>query len=372
MLHLFDKVYLEFDEKIDINYDRVVISDQYGIKMSEQLDKIAYGQLLAYGKTYDEALAGSDIVQLIKIIKVHADKSGRKVMVYCDIEAYKVFVSQWFKIVLPNLDLESFTTLLNYVIYNERAVSNTQLSSNYSIKLQCIWNDLSDITDSWNRQLALSNSRLELFKSLNLNLSYEFLIADYLSGSTNRKEQLKTTMHKFIRRWFKELFNDNRQMVLLNVGNHAFQRALGFYPTDIDITSVDPLSGIEQLEAYADNEIWEMDENFVTGAYGICNLENLSEEKVNALISTVLNVYSSYEGMQTDVSSFDVLDWAHIAARSEITDEELDEVLARIVEAPFDTNLVPRFDFQNVNFPLFMWFLRQKYENKDLTKFRLL
>ena len=56
MLHLFNKTYLEFDDKIEINFDRVVISDQYGIPMHQELDKVSYGELIQFGKSFDEVV----------------------------------------------------------------------------------------------------------------------------------------------------------------------------------------------------------------------------------------------------------------------------------------------------------------------------
>lgn len=50
MLHLFNKVYLEFDHKINVDIDRVVISNQFGIQMSTEFEKYTYGRLLAYAK----------------------------------------------------------------------------------------------------------------------------------------------------------------------------------------------------------------------------------------------------------------------------------------------------------------------------------
>lgn len=372
MLHLFNKVYLEFDEKIDINYDRVVISEQYGKMMSIELDKLAYGELIAYGASYDEVLAGSDLVQLVKRLKLHGDNTGKKIFVYCDKEAYKTFMAQWFKVILPNLDLETFNTLVNMLVYNERAVSNTQLSSNYSLKLQTIWDGLGDVTKYWNREPGLTNSRLELLKSLNLGMSYEFLIADHLSGSSKYTEQLKSTMHMFMRRWFKEILTDNRQMVLLNLTNHRFLTALGIDPELVDLTRLDPLAGIECLEYYADDSIWEMQSEIDKGIFGVCKIEGISDETARGLKETLFNVYDTFEGMNIDRSPFESFeDWLKIAAKDSITTQELDSILEYVTNKPFDTCLVPRFDFQNVNFVLLQYFLSQKFKEKDLSKFRL-
>ena len=172
-------------------------------------------------------------------------------------------------------------------------------------------------------------------------------------------------MHTFLRRWFKEAFTDNRQMVLLNIGNHRFQEALGIDSTRVDITSTHPLENIPQLSAYADNSIWENQGIF-------CNLEGLSETQINSLTSTIMGVYENFEGMEIDRSIFSLFNYLGAASRSELTKIEMDELLNFIINNPFDTNLVPRFDFQNVNFVLMLYFLRQKYESGDLSKFKLI
>jgi hypothetical protein len=364
MLHLFNKVYLEFDDRIEINFDRVVISEKYGIKMLEALDKVSQGELIKFGKTYDEVVL-FNMVAFIKTLKQFGDTSDKKIVIYCDKQAYKNFIAQWFKMILPSADYTTFKTIADHTIYNQRIVSNTQLSSVFSLNQTTLWENLDDLETHWTNVEQLTDDEKTEFKSIGLNLSYELLLADYLSGSTNYETELKKTMHTFLRRWFKESFTDNRQMVLLNIGNHRFQEALGIDSTKVDITSTDPLANIPELSAYADNSIWENQGIF-------CNLEGLSETQINSLNSTIMSIYEKFEGMEIDRSIFSLFDYLGAASRSELTKTEMDSLLDFIVNKPFDTNLVPRFDFQNVNFVLMLYFLRQKYESGDLSKFKLI
>jgi hypothetical protein len=363
MLHLFNKTYLEFDDKIEINFDRVVISNQYGIAMHQELDKISYGELIQYGKTFDEVIS-SDMIAFVKTLKEYSDASGKKIIIYCDKEAYKKFIAQWFKMILPSADYATFKTIVDYTIYNQRVVSNTQLSSVFALNQTTLWEDLDNLETYWSAANKPTDTKIAEFKAIGLNLSYELLLADYLSGSTDYEAQLKKTMHTFLRRWFKEAFTDNRQMVLLNIGNHRFQTALGIDATKVDITSADPLANIPQLSAYADDTIWEKQGIF-------CDLEGLTTEQIDSLTSTIINIYDKFEGMEIDRSIFSLFDYLGAASRSELTKVEMDELLDFIIDKPFDTNLVPRFDFQNVNFVLMLYFLRQKYESASLSKFKL-
>ena len=363
MLHLFNKVYLEFDDKIEINFDRVVISTVYGNKMYDALDKVSYGELLMYGKTYDDVVS-DDMIGFVQALKEFSDASNKKIIIYCDKEAYKKFIAQWFKIILPSADYTTFKTIVDHTIYNQRIVSNTQLSSVFALNQVTLWEDLDGLETHWSNAEQLTAAAVIQFKALGLNLSYELLLADYLSGSSNYEAELKKTMHTFLRRWFKEAFTDNRQMVLLNIANHRFQEALGIDATKVDITSVDPLANIPQLSAYADDSIWEKQGIF-------CDLEGLTETQIDSLTSTIIGVYEKFEGMKIDQSVFSVFNYLGAASRSELTKTEMDELLDFIVDNPFDTNLVPRFDFQNVNFVLMLYFLRQKHEGANLSKFKL-
>ena len=367
MLHLFNKVYLEFDDKIEINFDRVVISTVYGNKMYDALDKVSYGELLMYGKTYDEVIKDS-FIDFITVLKDHGNTSDKRIIIYCDKTSYKKLIARWFTLIFPNLDLESFKILVDFTIYNQRITSNTQLSSIHSVDLNATWLSLDDISLDFNSVPNLTEKEKTEFNRLNLKLSYEFLIANYLGGGTEYKEELRSTVQFFLLRWFKEMLTDNRQMVLLNLTNHQFQTSLNIDPTSINITQLDPLSSIPKFKYYADNEIWERNENM----YGICNLSGLSTDKLNGLINTIATVYQEFEGMKIDTSNFKIANWIHYVASEYLTDEQLGEILEFLVQTPFDTSGVPRFDFQNVNFPLFQYFLAEKYNERDLSKYRLL
>lgn len=364
MLHLFNKVYLEFDDKIEINFDRVVISERYGIQMLQQLDKVAYGQLISFGASYNEVVGG-DFAGFVATLRDFGKASNKKIIIYCDKEAYKKVIAQWFKSTLPNLDFDTFKNIVDYTVYNQRIVSNTQLSSVYSVDLNCLWEGLDDIQEAWDSTVEINPV---LFKNLELNYSYEFLMATYLSGDDSKKEELKATMHMFLRRWFKELLADNRQMVLFNIVNHKFLSTFDINPADIDITSLDPLSNIEQFKLYADDEIWERDQN----QYGVCKLEGLPAEKAEALVALLIKVYDEFEGMQIDRSVFGMLKFITAVTGEGLSDEDLDSIITYVVQTPCDTCLVPRFDFQNVNFPLLQYFLTEKFNERDLSKYRLL
>jgi hypothetical protein len=358
MLHLFNKVYVEFDNKINIDLDRVVISEQYGLPMATEYEKFTYGRLIRYAKSLNELNESIVFDEFILELKGHSERTNKKIMVYCDKENYLKFIASWMKLMMPTLDLDTFKDIGNLTIYRERCVSNTQLSSQNAVNIDSIFNPFTD--EDW--EYAWDN-KIEGQISpalMNVSISYELLLANYLAGDRNYVEPLLATAHRFLRRFFQEIFTDNRQMVVLNINNHRFQEALG-YSGNVDITG-NPFKNIESLQYYNDPQIWSTPTTVSSGVYGICNLAGLPQEKINGLRNTLFNIYESFEGMTTNTTVFEAFDWLEIACREEMTEDELDQIINFISDSPFDTCVIPRFDFENVNFPLFLHVLRKYHE----------
>jgi len=365
MLHLFNKVYLELDDKIELNLDRVVIGRQ-GHAMAKNLTGLIQGELLLYSLTFP-----TDFVDLIETIKTHTDTSGKKLIVYADLTNYKQFIVKWFKTILPNLDETTFNKIVELTVFKERVINNTQLQSVSSLDMTQLWEGLGEFDFDG---VTVTDDDRAYIKVLNLNLSYEYLLADHFSGSTNYTSKLNTTFHLFLKRWFKEIFTDNREMVLMNLNNKSFQDGLGYTQSDVDFSSTNPLSGITGLESYADDEIWDKTTDLSSGVYGICKLEGLSDTKIAGLRTLIKKVFADVEGMEINRTMFSILDYLELAAKETITDDEMNTVLDFVVANPFDTALVPKFDFQNVNYVIVNHILNLKRDNDTttLTKFRLL
>jgi hypothetical protein len=367
MLHLFNKTYLEFDGKIELNFDRVVISNINGVNIADFLDKAIQGKLIKYGKNLDDL----NFTNLITELHSYGQTSNKKIIIYCDKTNYIKFLVKWIKTILPSINLESFNRFVNLTVYKEKITQNTRLQSVVPLKLDTLKQGLGDLTESFNSETITDESRNSI-KNLNLNYSYEFLLSDYFSSSTNYTNSLKSVLHLFLRRWLKEAFTDNREMILLNLLNKNFQKTLGFTENDINLNSDNPISSVSSLQYYADETIWKQNEK--TGIYDVCNIENLSQEKINGLRNLLKNIYLNVEEMEINRTLFSAFDYLELAAKDTITETEMNTVLNFVVQNPFDTCLVSTFDFQNVNYVFLHHILNLKRDNniEALTKFRLL
>ena len=361
MLHLFNKTYLEFDDKIELNFDRVVISQINGVNILDSLNSVVQGKLISYNTDLDNL----NFVDLVTELNSYGQTSNKKIMIYCDKNNYIKFATKWLKIILPNLDVNSFSKLIELTIYKERVISNSQMQSVVPVSQDTLWEGLGDMSSSFN-SITISDKDRQSIKSLNLNYSYEFLLTDHFSGSTNYTSYLKTVVHLFLQRWFKELFKDNREMILLNLLNKNFKTALDFTENDIDLTSSNPISSVSSLQYYSDDSIWTKENNLT--------VEGLTQQQIDGLRNLVKKIYGDVEGMEIDNAVFGMLNYLEYASKTSITEEELNTILNYVVENPFDTCLIPKFDFQNVNFVFVQHILNLKrdIDTEKLTKFKLL
>ena len=240
------------------------------------------------------------------------------------------------------------------------------------LKLDTLWQGLGDLTENFNSEIITDDNRNSI-KNLNLNYSYEFLLADYFSNSTNYTNSLKSVLHLFLKRWFQELFKDNREMILFNVLNKNFQTALNFTENDLNLNSVNPISAIPSLKYYADEAIW-IQENILSNNFQICNLNNLNQTQIDGIRNLFKKIFNEIEGIDIDQSVFQVLNFLEYACKESITTDELNNVLNFVIENPFDTCLVPKFDFQNINYVFLHNLLNLKRDNniEAINKFRLL
>lgn len=78
--------------------------------------------------------------------------------------------------------------------------------------------------------------------------------------------------------------------------------------------------------------------------------------------------------MEINRTMFSAFDYLEYAVKDSISNTEMNTILDFVVANPFDTCLIPKFDFQNVNFVLIQHIFNLKRDNSTeaLTKFRLL
>ena len=89
MIHLFKKIYVTTDNIIDLGYDRIVVSQNHGLDVLEDLQKISSGKLIAYSLEWSEILGSKNVtyptaLDLFTKLADHCDVTNKRVIIYCD------------------------------------------------------------------------------------------------------------------------------------------------------------------------------------------------------------------------------------------------------------------------------------------------
>lgn len=369
MIHLFNKTYLDLDANIDFNVDRYVISEENGNKMLELLDEAAYGDLIGFFSTIDEV----HWIDLIENIVNESSTRNTKVVVYCDKTAYKTFLTKWYKTILPNLNLESFTRIVDTVVYKERAIANTKLKSVNIVKINEVKEGLGDLTSLFN-STNIDPADVTKVDAMNIGYSFEFLLASHFAGVEEYKAPLKSVLKLFMRRWYNDAVVDARETALLNVLNPIQQKVFGYDESSVQLTSLNPLKNIEGFKAFSDTSMYDVNDNFTSGLQGSVKFEGLTSTQVTELKDVCKKMFTDFEGLDGK-SYFDAFKFFdYVTTGEDLTDTQLDEVLDYIVANPVDTAFIPRGDTENVNYVFLHHVLNIKRNNNTnaLSKFQLL
>jgi len=372
MFHLFNKTYLHFDDDINLNYDRVVISKLHGVPVFDLLQKAVNGKLIDFKNNIEDF----NFADLIKKLYSHGALSDRKVIVYCDKINYSKFITKWLKIILPNLNLESYKQYIKLLIFKERLIaSNIEGRYLISENNNTYWSsyEVFENLDNLFKNIVIDEEEVIKIKDLNLKYSFEFLLSSYFSGSQTHLNLLKSITHLFLQRWFLENLKDNKQMVLFNLLNKNFQSVLGYNYSDIDFYSHNPIKNISSLRYYSDENIW-LEDKIKLNNFNYLNIKNLTQEQIDGLRDLFKKIFKEIEGIEIEQNVFGILDFFECASRNNITKTELDNLLNFVIQNPLDTLLIPKFDFPNVNVVFIHHIMNLKRENdtEKLSKFTLL
>lgn len=353
MLHLFNKVYLEIDDKIEINIDRAVISNTHGLQLANALTTHSSGVLLTY--TTDGSTV--DYKQLFEDIKAHTDISGKRFFIYCDAENYVRIAAGWYKSV-SNVERSQFELLLNAHIHKERVQQGRNWASDDQQYIASIkpHYGLFDTTSAFNPSLG------------NVDLSFELYLATYLIDNTNTTAvtKLQKQLSMFMRRTYEELFVDIKSMLLLNILHPTLQTVLGGSGKDLS-----NYHELPKIAIFLDTAIWDDSKPLVVGDAGAVNWDGMTSAKATSIATAISDIHTNFEAFVHD--SVNLCQWPFLqyVVGKDLTTTELAEVVDSIVISSSDFFFVPKTDVINVNYVLCTHLanLKNSLNIAELTKF---
>jgi len=358
MLHLFRKIYLEQDINIDLDKDRIVVSEQCGVPNWNVLDTIGLGQLIFYGKNLYNLNTPVSFLELLNILNERTKENNKTIYIYADKNNYYKILSLWYKIILPNAtvnDVISFVKLFfDYKNF-------WKISRFYNFKK--IWSTSPDWLFDRNKleteynSLIINSDDYETFINENVGkFNIELLLASYLYNGS-RKEELKAIMIPLLREELSKSLYGIREHFTYCLLNKKFLEKLGIVHT-IDINNILYILEYDNpiiKTFYQNNSVWKL--NFLShAAYDIMNnwgsdsmisFENITDEDIFNIKQFLINIGIS----ETDSAGMEwryLLDLIPLVKSNTITDEQLDQL---INHQESQESLVTTGTFYSISFP---------------------
>lgn len=214
MLHLFNEVFIEQEERLSVPVGSrvIVISSVYNTDMHTNPSCIScvdtLDQLLGEGTLENFFLSTMALTG--------------KVVIYANDEAFARIMTSWLKS-STNMGRPEFETYLK--VYKFRCITNSKHWYNLFDELDAAW----DSAPAYN------------FTSIDFIPSYEFLLATaFINPNFSKKDKLKFLLTKFIKREYEDVILEVRKHIDSLILDQDVQTLLGGteYTTDLDIEGI--------------------------------------------------------------------------------------------------------------------------------------
>jgi hypothetical protein len=187
MIHILKDVYLNYKCNMTMRNDCIQIVDESIDEMyyDPEVAKLLEGnvsQLIYRTKTVDElmSLFPSDDIFFDKLLKFKSSNHRDELIIYCDKNSFKVFLSKWLKTLMPNADYETFKIVFNTYRNHELHITrNINQITDLRLKVPDYWpNSDEEIQELF--ELEPFNITTENYKK---HASIEFQIATFLNNN---------------------------------------------------------------------------------------------------------------------------------------------------------------------------------------------
>lgn len=367
MLHLLKKVYLASDKVIDVNFDRVVVSEENGFDTLDSI-KAEGGVLIAKGFAVQDIVGEekefANLTEMFDSLAKFCDNSGKKVIVYADDKSFTHIAAYWYKMIFKNIDLTACQELVTnmlvkyYMFQQARTATFGSSHQDFEIDISTLDADFSSIEVA-NRESFVS-AYLE-------DLSVEALLATYLNNG-QAKEELKTSIRRLIIKDLEKYLYELKEIFLVHCLVKRFTDRLNL-EKEYNWSNLSQLTQDKSKfgELFFSDRIWQSAYMHIPSSGKNIKFENITAidvEKFKEFTQIAGGTWteeSAYVNVKSDVNKLDFL-----GIISNFTDELLDKLID--TEATYE-NVAGTFfsiDLETVNHYLIVSLLEaSKTENKQ-------
>ena len=216
MFHLFNRVYLEHEESVDLRNNRVVLSATKGFEplLNEHMQ---HGKVI-YCSANTKKIDQAEFARILTLIK--DDHPSEKIVIYCDAEAYPRLVSYWVTAAMhvvnrgESVDLHECLTL----VINEtcRFQRNATKSAGRLVADSC--SDTERL--KWMRAITPDCALVEMVKDRWAYVSVHYILKKALLDEEDgiSKDIVTSLAKMFILRFYDELAFEYCEQIAVSYG----------------------------------------------------------------------------------------------------------------------------------------------------------
>lgn len=382
MFHLFNKIYLDFDEKISLSQNRILVSAEHGgIRVYDDLGVVFYGKAIASVKSVNDLFGENkpydSFADLLNAAKQCNATDDRPVYIYCDLDSYYHLASQWLKLILPNANATDGWKFFKSHIFKEKNFVNSRISATqrFASSVSETWQlEEAKFLHYWeNGDIPPGDDWSEFINSVKSKLRVEFLLASYLYDG-RYAEELAICMSPLVKKDLEKFLYEHKEILLVHFQKPLFQQLLqvqnGPYDFDNFYEMADDPSPM--IEVMCRQSVWGNTKTsmYSPSASNTINLRNFTAEDIPVLrqysivTGTVWTDEQWYTVLRSEIDKFDFIlffansDIMSVSDMQKVIDYELHH-------HNHAAGAFYAIDLGSVN-TYFVDFLLQNHENKDV------
>lgn len=330
MIHLFKKVYIETDQKLDVDENRIVISETTGYSVSSNFEEAFIGKLYYCSENFESMLKNFGAEEIAEINKIENQKdtegpinikdekelfddfydflefvdkcyeeTQQPLYIHVDQKAFNFFMVHWYKCLFANIDVMSLIELLKSQIFYNKSFGAYFRSKMRSAEfdLNCEEDEIKKLFDIIKIDEQKSSNFVNLKRR---NLSIEFLLSSYFYDKVNFKDLLYP-ISKLLRKSIEVQMYEIKELFLQNLNKNFFLEEFGFLEKYNFNNFYDILEKEEEFSFMFDRNIWKKTNNVIEGSSsGTIDFNNLTEKN----IETVIKIRSLFEMTKEERDKF--------------------------------------------------------------------
>lgn len=382
MFHLFNKIYLDFDEKISMSYNRIIVSEENGgIDIHQDLGTVFYGRVLAtvksVGELFGEGKPYQSFIDMLTDAKTCSDSDTRPVYIYCDINAYYHLASQWLKLILPNATGVDAWKFFKSHVFKEKNFLNSRMSATqrFANSITETWElEESKFLACWeDDQFIAGENCNEFIASVRSKLRVEFLLASYFYDE-RYAEELAACMSPLVKKDLEKFLYEHKEIFLVHFQKPVFQQLLQVQngPYNFDNFYDMPNDPAPMVEVMCRPIVWGSTKTsmYAPSATSTINLRNFTAADIPVLrqysivTGTIWTDEQWYTVLRSEIDKFDFIPF--FADSDIISVENMKKIIE--YELHHHNHAAGAFyavDLGSVN-TYFVDYLLQNYENKEM------